>query len=585
MRSTMEIQNQTDIVLDIETDGFDPSVIWCVVAKQGTAQTTFTQEQANEFQNYVSERAGATVYAHNGLCFDYPVLRRLWNTDFSGVVLGDTLVLSRLADPSRPGGHSLGAWGTTLGFPKGEHDEWHRYSPEMLAYCKQDVEVTQRLLSVVKRELTPKVLESDSVQLEYAVAQIIRKQIDTGWVLDERACMELLQELRWHKDEVELKVHERFRPLCTKVREIQPKVKKDGTLSVVGLKFLGEDCLSLVGGPLTRVDFPDFNLGSRQQIGNYLQRFGWVPRAFTDKGQPKVDETVLEHVKIPEARLIAEYLMLEKRAAMVSSWLDMVTEDGRVHGYVNPIGAVTGRMTHSSPNVAQVTANGKAYGSRMRDCWTVPRRFKLVGMDADGLELRMLAHYMNDDDYTQEVLHGDIHTKNQTAAGLPTRNDAKTFIYAFLYGAGDAKIGSIVGGSKAAGKRLKRDFLEATPVLKSLRDRVASAARRGWLQGLDGRRVHIRSEHAALNSLLQSAGAVVMKRALVILDGLATEAMLNYKFVGNIHDEIQTEVLEQHAEQFAKLAEESVRLAGEYYNMRIPLKGSATIGNTWKETH
>jgi DNA polymerase-1 len=242
-------------------------------------------------------------------------------------------------------------------------------------------------------------------------------------------------------------------------------------------------------------------------------------------------------------------------------------------------------MSHDSPNMGQVTAGTKIYGNEMRECWVVREGYSLVGMDASGLELRMLAHYMNDDTYTKEVLDGDVHTANQRAAGLPSRDTAKTFIYAFLYGAGDAKIGSIVSGSVADGKRLKAKFLRNTPALASLRERVTTAAKRGWLRGLDGRRLTIRSPHAALNTLLQGAGAVVMKQALVNLDTMVKAQALDAKFVGNIHDEIQAEVLSSEAEKYGKLAAYAMSKAGTDFNLNVPLAGEYKIGSSWRETH
>ena len=299
-----------------------------------------------------------------------------------------------------------------------------------------------------------------------------------------------------------------------------------------------------------------------------------------------MDEKVLSNVKdIPEAQLIGEYLLVQKRIAQVESWVDAVEDDGRVHGYVNAIGAVTGRMTHSSPNMAQVPAGYSPYGEECRSCWIVPKGYKLVGCDAAGLELRMLAHYMDDVEYTKEILHGDIHTANQTAAGLTTRDQAKTFIYAFLYGAGDAKIGTITGGSARDGKRLKEKFLTNTPALAALRDRVGTAANRGYLTGLDGRKLWIRSPHAALNTLLQSAGAIVMKKALTILAEYAKIYNIQYKFVGNIHDEIQAEVREDQAKTFGWLAVECIKAAGVKLNLRCPLDGDFKIGESWAQTH
>ena len=277
--------------------------------------------------------------------------------------------------------------------------------------------------------------------------------------------------------------------------------------------------------------------------------------------------------------------MLQKRLAQVNSWVESIEIDGRVRGYVNPIGAVTGRMTHSKPNMAQVPASYSPYGTECRKLWTVPEGYRLVGMDASGLELRMLAHYMNDDKYTKEILDGDIHTANQKSAGLDTRDQAKTFIYAFLYGAGDEKIGTIVGGGRTVGKEIKQKFLDNTPALKSLRERVATASKRGYLVGLDGRRIWVRSEHSALNTLLQGAGAIVMKQALVYLDNQAKAKGLEYKIIGNIHDEIQTEVKELDSPAFGKIAVDSIRLAGFEFNLNCPLDGDYKIGDNWHDTH
>ena len=571
------------VFYDIETNGLNPNKVWCVVAKHKGVVDVFTD--ADTFNSYQRSHTGRHWVGHNSLGFDSPVLERLWGRASREYPLElDTLVISRLSNPSRDRGHSLEDWGQFLGFPKGVHTEWHVYSDKMLEYCKQDVDVLEKVYSALREETRG--FDSQSIQLEHQVSKIIHKQINNGWLLDQRLCFTLLAELKEKKDELEETVREVFKPVPKLVRVITPKVNADGRTSVVGLKYLGDGCLDLVGGPHTRIDWQEFNLGSRQQIGERLVSLGWEPLKFTPTGQPVVSEEELEDVKdIPEAQLIAEYLMVQKRIAQIQSWLEAVQDDERVHGYVNSNGAVTGRMTHSSPNMAQVPAGRKPYGKECRSCWIVPQGFKLVGADADGLELRMLAHYMNDTAYTQEVLDGDVHTANQKAAGLATRDDAKTFIYAFLYGAGDRKIGSIVGGSAADGKKLKAKFLQNTPALKSLRERVEKAAARGWLKGLDGRKIEVRSSHAALNSLLQGAGAVVMKQALVNLVRMADAQGLRYKLLGCIHDEFQTEVHIDDAEKFGKCAAFSIAKAGRDLNLKCPLAGSYAVGDNWKETH
>ena len=430
-----------------------------------------THETLKEFLGGVTH-----IIGHNIIAFDVPVLDRLLGFDSASVRLTDTLVLSRLCNPSLEGGHSLREWGIRLNLHKGDYDDWSKLTDEMVDYCVQDVEVTYAVYNRLTAKLAP--FGDESIDLEHDVQRVITKQINNGWLLDQKQAIDLLGTLYDKKLELENSVRDTFKPLPVFIKEIVPKYKKDGCLSNVGLKFLGDDC-SLVGGSFSRIDYPDFNLGSRQQIGKYLQWFGWKPKDFTEHGQPIVDEKVLSNVKdIPEAQLIGEYLLVQKRIAQVESWVDAVEDDGRVHGYVNAIGAVTGRMTHSSPNMAQVPAGYSPYGKECRACWIVPKGYKLVGCDASGLELRMLAHYMDDVGYTKEILHGDIHTANQTAAGLATRDQAKTFIYAFLYGAGDAKIGTITGGSARDGRRLKEKFLTNTPALANLRDRVGTAANR-----------------------------------------------------------------------------------------------------------
>ena len=582
------------LVFDIETDGLDPTKIWVIVAKEvdSAGLYVFAEDEVKNFNKFVQDFD--EVIGHNIIGYDIPACEKLIGTDFNNIKITDTLVMSRLANPQREG-HSLDYFGEKLGYAKGDHSDWTQYSPEMLEYCKQDVRLNERVYGLLLSELSD--FGSESIHLEHQVQTIIQQQVRNGWLLDQEKAYDLLAELKEKSFVLEEEVHEVFRPLPTFIKEITPKIKKDGSYSVVGLKFLG-DRWTEVQGPFSRIDWPVFNLGSRPQIGRYLKYFGWKPEKFTETGQPVVSEEILKDVQgIPEAKLIADYLLVQKRLAQVKSWLDKVETDGRVHGYVNSNGAVTGRMTHSGPNVAQVpaaktTKSGEliwgfdgGYGSDCRSCWIVPKGYKLVGADASGLELRMLAHFMDDREYTKEILDGDIHTANQKAAGLSERNQAKTFIYAFLYGAGDEKIGQITGGGAAEGKALKKRFLEGTPALARLRDNVGRAARRGYVKGLDQRKLYVRAGHSALNTLLQGAGAIVMKKALCILNEYAILWGIDFKFLGNIHDEFQVQVREDQADAFGKLAVASIEAAGLQLGLRCPLTGDYKIGKSWAETH
>jgi len=547
------------IVLDIETNS-QHNKIWLAVTRDIETGAVVSWKEASGLQKYLDNCD--LIIMHNGISFDAPVLRKIWSVTMKPSQVCDTLVLSRLLSPSLVGGHKLSAWGERLGFPKGEFSDWDGgLTPEMETYCIQDTLVTEELYHHLINELKQQKFEQRSIDLEHKVQAIVAKQERNGFKLDERKATILLSELQSKLATIEVSLQSIF---PTRVTErISDKTGKK-------LKDKVEE----------------FNPGSRKQIGERLIEKGWKPDRYTETGQPIVDEGTLEGVDIPEAKAINEYLMLQKRISQIESWLEFLKEDGRVHGQVFTNGAVTGRMTHNKPNMAQVPNSGSPYGEECRDLWIVEKGYKLVGIDASGLELRMLAHYMKDDAYTSEVVSGDIHAANQKAAGLETRNQAKTFIYAFLYGAGDSKIGKVVGAGAKEGQALKSRFLKNTPSLKELREKVGRiAANTSTLPGLDGRRLHVRSEHAALNTLLQSAGAIVMKQALVILNDELRRAKIDYKFVANVHDEWQIEVEESRAEEAGKLGAKAIELAGKELNMRCPLAGEYKVGNSWKETH
>ena len=543
------------IYLDLEADGLDPDTIWCVVTRENGVSQVHTDRNTlcKALEGSVS------VCGHNLIGYDLPVLKRLWGLSVASERVVDTLVLSRLFDPSRLGGHSLRAWGETLGFPKGDHDDWSRLSQEMIDYCIQDVAVTEAVHKKLVTDMTD--FSQESIDLEHKVQYAVQQQERNGWVLDQELARDLCATFKEGMNEIEAELQEMFPPIV-------------------------EERISEKTGKRLKDKVTVFNVGSRQQVAARLATKGAKWNEETPSGKPVVDEkTLKENSHVPEAGKVLEYLTLQKRYAQVHSWLEAVKDDGRVHGRVISNGAVTGRMTHQSPNMAQVPASHSLYGHECRSCWTVPQESKLVGFDASGLELRMLAHYMDDEEFTNVLLREDIHTRNQMAAGLETRPQAKTFIYAFLYGAGDAKIGTIVGGTARDGRTLKQRFLRNTPSLESLRERITRAAGRGYLTGLDGRRLRVRSEHAALNTLLQAAGAIVMKKALVILDDYAQQWKLNYKFIGNIHDEVQSEVVADQAEKFGWLAVECLKASGIHYNLRCPLDGEYKVGTTWAETH
>ena len=582
------------LIFDLEADGLDPTQIWCVCAKRLGDVEVYTFTDADLFKAYLEDVT--EVIGHNIIGYDVPVLERLWGIDFSGKKITDTLVMSRLSEPSKLGGHGLKKWGEYLHCDKGDYDDWTRLSPEMITYCKQDVRVTELVYKTVLEDL--KGFSDGCVELEHQVATIVHQQQLNGWLINEREANVLHAELCERKQGLIDKVLETFKPLPVfiKLNVLKSPMKANGQPSMAYAKQMARGAHFNSDREWGCIEYPEFNLASRQQIVRYLEHFGWTPTKFTDKGNAIVDESVLKGITdIPECVLIAEYFLISKREAMLRNILGKVGEDTRIHGYVNTNGASTGRMTHSDPNMAQIPAVHKdkqgnilwgiegGYGADFRNLFIAKPGYSVVGCDASGLELRMLAHYMNDNAYTKEILDGDIHTANQIAAGLSERSQAKTFIYGYLYGAGDAKIGEIVNGTSRDGKRLKEKFLKNTPALKILRERVIIAAKRGYVKGLDGRKLWIRSEHSALNFLLQGAGAIVMKQALVFL--VETTKHLDYKLVLNCHDEFQAEVLDEHTEEFEELAIESIVNAGKHFEMRCPLDAEAATGSSWCYTH
>lgn len=573
------------VFLDVETTVITdilPDRIFLIVCKDDKQITYFKEDELDKFGSYI-DRYDEFV-GHNIIGFDAPVIKKIIGIDLhdKGKVI-DTLVLSRLFNPSREGGHSLKSFGERLKFGKLDFKNFSEYSDEMLEYCIRDVELTERVLGYLIKHNPD--FSSEAIRLEHDIARIITRQENNGFLFDVVKADLLLGKLREKINEIEQKVRKRFIPLPTFVKIVKPRYRKDGSLSTVGLTSLGEGWVNVVGD-ISLIEMKEFNLGSRQQIARWLRHFGWKPSKFTEHGQPIVDEKVLQGIKdIPEAELIKEFLLLQKRIAQVESWVEAVARDGRVHGRVITNGAITGRMSHQSPNMAQVPAVYSPYGKECRELWVVPEGYKLVGVDASGLELRILSHYMNDKEYIDAIINGDIHTTNQNLAGLSTRDQAKTFIYAFIYGAGDEKLGAICGGSRNHGKAIKDRFLRGTPALANFRKRVDKATGKGWLRGIDGRKLRIRNRHSALNTLIQGGGAIVMKKALILLEEQVSKHKLKARPVANVHDEFQYEVLESQAEDFGSLAVDSIINAGKELGIRCPLNGEYKYGNNWQETH
>ena len=540
-------------IVDIEADSLTPTKIHCIVAKDIDSGRVypFPPDMLYGFRDW---SLGVKQFImHNGLSFDAPVCNKLLGTNIKPSQIIDTLILSQLFNPIREG-HSLEAWGNRLTMPKGEIDSYEVYTPEMLEYCKQDVAITHRLYQVLQQE--GRGFSRSSVDLEHQVRIIIDQQQTNGFALDMQKAMGLYNKLKDEANELER----------WSVTTFDPTVKE----------------------LITKTKYIPFNIGSRQQIASRLMELGWKPKLKTEKDNIIINEAVLDTIDMPEARKFSRFFLLQKRIAQIKSWIKECDDrDGRVHGKVMTLKTITGRMSHNSPNMAQVPAVRSPYGKECRDCWTVdnPYTHSMVGVDASGLELRCLAHLMNDTTFTDILLTGDIHTHNMKMAGLTDRDQAKTFIYAFMYGAGASKIGQIVGAGAKEGQLLINKFLTSMPSLKRVRDSVTKAASKKLIKGIDGRLLHIRSPHSALNTLIQGAGAVVCKLWLLNMIRRVNRTGVDAKLVASIHDEYQFEVLNTDVNKFGQLTKDAMKDTEIQLQMKCPLDNTWKVGKTWAQTH
>lgn len=641
------------LVFDIETNGLlaDVTKLHCIniYDTESHKHERYDQDNLPVFHGVKRLQEAEVIVGHNIIGYDIPALKKLY-PDFkpTGNVI-DTYIwacctwpnikdsdFSRYRKGTLPasliGKHTLESYGYRLGVNKGEFGkstDWQHWTPEMSDYCEQDVVVTCKLLDVLSNKNT----SWDQVELEMAVNAIISRQTLRGVLFDKRAAEELYCKLAAEREKLKEELTQAFPPFYKRKGKLFTP-KRDMK------KRAGEWVGYVADAQMQRIELVEFNPGSAVHVARMLmKRFDWIPEEFSDKEQapvelryqmerlgitektvPTVNDEIVKRFDYPEIQPLARYMMLNKRCSQISegnkAWFKYLDEKtSRIHGAAYQFGAVTGRFTHFNPNLAQVPAVYSEYGKECRALFGAPPGYKFVGCDADGLEARCKAHYLHRFDngaFVKTILEGkkddgtDIHSLNRDRLGFTGkkgRDTAKTWYYAFMYGAGDLKLGKTAmenpayqdykGDPAKLGKKLRAKLSAEFTGLKDLISGVQSAAARGWLKGLDGRRIPIRSTHAALNSLLQSAGAVVMKKGLVIADrklkdlGLVPigEGGIDYEFVLNVHDEWQCEVLEKHTDTVGSVLADAIREAGEHYKFKCPLAGSYDVGNNWAETH
>lgn len=581
------------VIFDIETDGLDAKVIHVLVAKQVGVEGNYVIRSPKAFAKFAE---GVTEWiAHNGIGFDIPVIEKLWGYKIPLSKTTDTLVLSRLFDPQRKGGHSLKIWGERLGDFKDEFSDWSAYSEEMKEYCKQDVHVTELLYNHLMQEGAK--FSRKSIRLEHAVHMIMCQQQVNGFQINRELAQEIYTVCLKETNRIETEIKEFMVPIAVPVKEVIIKRKKDG--SIFANQLLPDQN---VQGDYTKIAWEEFNLGSPTQINKRLDRLGWRPTIKTKSGNSyKVCPENLATIPstAPQAVLgLKAWKVLETRWKLAQEWLEKSQDDGRVHGTVITTGAVTHRAAHRGPNMANIPSvpHGKTgilwkmdgmYAAECRQAFEVPEGKRLVGTDAAGIQLRVLAHYMNDPIYTEQVIDGDIHTFNMNALGryCKDRPTAKTFIYAFLLGAGVAKIAEILDCSPAQANKSMANFYEALPTLKKLKSQAANAASMGWMKGLDGRILKIGSEHLALSVYLQGGETVLMRVANVFWQNQARKEGITFKQCAWVHDEWQTEVDADQAERLGEIQVQSIIDAGTHFNLNCPMDGEAKIGRNWLETH
>jgi hypothetical protein len=588
------------LIFDIETNGLLDTVskVYCLVIKNTDDNMVWSLGPDKIKLGLDILEVADELIGHNIIGYDIPALQKLYPDFKPTAKLTDTLVLARLIhsdikaeDTDRVakgfpkelfGSHSLAAWGQRIGFDKMDYQGgWDAWSQEMQTYCEIDVEVTHKLWLYLK----PWDYSQTAIDLEHEVYALTQQMERNGWPFDVLNGMKLYSELAQRRDRLKAELQDLFPSWEAVDREVT--YKRDN--KKLGVK---------AGDTKTFMKIVQFNPGSRQHIERCLvEKYKWKPAVYTPSGQAKIDDEVLSRLPYPEAKALAEFFLVEKRIGQLAegdqAWLK-VERGGKIHGRYNPNGTVTGRATHSSPNISQVPSVAALLGKECRSLFHVPSHWRLVGSDYSGLELRCLAHYMahfDNGEYVKVVTEGDVHTVNQKAAGLPTRNNAKTFIYAFLYGAGDEKIGSIIGKGRKEGKALKESFLNATPALKRLRSMVATASKKGFVKAIDGRLIPVRSEHAALNSLLQATGAVLCKDWIVNVNKELQKSGLKhgwdgeYVFLGWVHDEIQIAVKEGLEDQVGEVCLWAAKETGKRYGFRCPLAAEFKVGSNWAETH
>ena len=612
-------------VIDIECDSLTPTLIHVAVLKDIDTGVYMEYYKNNGHELSALLDVSSAVIGHNIIDFDLPVLLRHWGVHVEPSKVTDTLVLSRLLNYNIDGGHSLEAWGVRLGHPKLEFNDWHTFTQDMLVYCKNDVDLNEKLYRFLVNRLAP--MGNKPIEVEHKIAFICREMHDNGFSFNVAEAKKLLEEITSELAVLDRDIQQAFPPWLVPVREITPSLTKHGTLHRKDFKWYDGNDYTIFQAecPFVLCKYETFNPGSTRQIIDRIHKY-WSPIDKTDghieAERNKDKERLLKHKKYgwkinennlgtlsdsaPAAtRQLVRRILFESRRRLLEDWVNLSLEDDKIHGRFNGIGTWTHRMSHTDPNMGNISAHksikytstelnslATSLGGRMRSLFTASPGMVLVGTDAEGIQLRIFAHLINDKPFIEALIKGkkedgsDPHTINQKILDANSRDDAKTFIYAFLLGAGIAKVQSILKKTKEAAVSAREGFIKAYPGLKYLKeDVIPRDAMRGYFVGLDGRYVVCSSEHLMLAGYLQNAEACIMKHANVLWRQRLDDIGIFYRQVNFVHDEWQTECHKEHAELVAATQRQAIVDTGVMLNMRCPLAGSSNIGTNWCETH
>jgi DNA polymerase-1 len=621
---------------DLEANGLldKATHAWCGVFKdKNTGEVV--KFRPNEIPEMLKFMDTIDVFiGHNILGYDLPLLKKLYGYEFKGKKV-DSLTMSRLLDPKRQvpfncpnkkcGPHSVEAWGYRVGRGKPEHNDWDNFSEAMLHRCSEDVEIQELIYNRLMEEAKGGKWR-DAFLLSFRLFENLQKQEEYGWLVDKPYMLKCISQLEHWIKRID-KVLTPHLPLILEIEEskikgeynyVKKPFKKSGDYTEACRSWILNTGLRLddtpVVGPFSRISFRYTNLNSNEETKDYLLKEGWVPLEWNtndegEKTSPKLaKDDPFEGINGKVGKLVAKRVQCRQRKSIVEGLVNLIRPDGRIASVVNTL-AVTGRATHR--NIVNIPQAKSFYGKQMRKIFTAPPGRVLVGTDSDACQIRMLCGRMNDPVYTDNVLNGkkedgtDIHSVNMQAAGLPSRDAAKTFFYGFLFGAGDAKVGKIVKGTSSDGKRLKNQFLEGLPALGQLMERLTKEWRKtakqrynakfnrmeyydGYITGLDGRPIKVPSEHQILVYLLQSDEAIFMTAAY---NKAWKDLEKKYKYkedfgvVAWVHDEVQIECREDIAEDVGTIVANAIEWAGRYYKIPCPHKGDYHVGRNWFETH